>query len=98
MSTATAPPPTVSLQRPTTAAPARMSPRRRILVAALVVVLLVAVGAAVVIGTQRMFRAAPIASVDATTGQQVVGYEWSSWPLGFTVRYADGSRATHLWW
>jgi hypothetical protein len=70
---------------------------RRLVCWVLVVVALLAVMLVARTGCERMIQAAPPGSTDGQ-GHVVAGYGWSLSPLGFRVRYRDGSSVTRLWW
>ena len=85
---------------PTTAATIpsiRTANRRRALVGVILAVIVLGTALFAQLGCERMREVAPLGSVD-TYGRVVSGYSWSIGPIGFTVRYSDGTSATHLWW
>lgn len=75
----------------------RTAPVRRLLVGVLLALLVAGTALAAHLGTERMREVAPVGSVDSS-GRTVTGHSWSISPIGFSVRYDDGSSATHLWW
>jgi hypothetical protein len=70
---------------------------RRLLVGVLLALIVVGTALAAHLGCERMQEAAPLGSVDSH-GRTVTGHSWSISPIGFSVRYDDGTSATHLWW
>jgi hypothetical protein len=88
---------------PTITAPASAPARApRVTVSRLLVGLLLAlivVGTALFtrLGCERMRDVAPKGSVDSS-GRTVTGHSWSLSPIGFSVRYNDGTSETRLWW
>ncbi len=88
-----APIPTVTMPRVVAAS----SRRRRALVGMLLAAIVFGTALIAQLGCEQLRAAAPIGSSDAY-GRVVTGYSWSLSPIGFTVRYDDGSSATRLWW
>jgi hypothetical protein len=74
--------------------PARV---RRLLVGILLALIVAGTAFAAHLGCERMREVAPVGSVDSS-GRTVTGHSWSISPIGFSVRYDDGTSATHLWW
>lgn len=70
---------------------------RRMIVGLTLAVIIAGTALLARVGCERMREVAPLGSADSF-GRTVVGHGWSVDPIGFTVRYDDGTSSTQLWW